>query len=191
MPSTSAMSWVVAPWKPRSAKTRAAASMISGARRRGLGRKRRGGGRGTTGMGHVVWASAKGAWGIALCHDGGGKSSPCPLDKKPRVAEGGGGTKSGGGRPGGRPAVSRRSRGQPVATTGATLGVPAPRRQRDRGRRVRAHSGRLHPRRGPHARRGWARSRDRRRVSPRLLLGPVRGTHRGLGGPPCAAQIPR
>src|SRR5262245_29991054 len=39
MPSTSAMSCVVAPWKPRSANTRAAASMISGARLRGLGRR--------------------------------------------------------------------------------------------------------------------------------------------------------
>src|SRR5262249_13962152 len=42
MPSTSAMSCVVAPWKPRSANTRAAASMISAARRRGLARGRRG-----------------------------------------------------------------------------------------------------------------------------------------------------
>src|SRR5215471_9862112 len=37
MPRTSAISCVVAPWKPRSAKIRATASMISGARRRGVG----------------------------------------------------------------------------------------------------------------------------------------------------------
>ena len=35
------MSCVVAPWKPCCANTRAAASMISGARRRGLVRERR------------------------------------------------------------------------------------------------------------------------------------------------------
>src|SRR6516225_10031467 len=60
MPSTSAMSWVVAPWKPRSAKTRAAASMISGARRRGLGRERREEGRGTTAMASTFSATRKG-----------------------------------------------------------------------------------------------------------------------------------
>ena len=62
------MSWVVAPWKPRSAKTRAAASMISGSRRRGLGRERREDGRVTTVMALTcVSRTSRDGGGRGLC----------------------------------------------------------------------------------------------------------------------------
>src|ERR1700757_838968 len=80
MPSTSAMSCVVAPWKPCCANTRAAASMISGARRRGLARERREGS-GTTVMPRISIASRRGST-VVLCHAARLNSTYWAIDKR-------------------------------------------------------------------------------------------------------------
>ena len=78
------MSWVVAPWKPRSAKTRAAASMISGARRRAVGRREVGSG--TTVMSALVLPlntphELPDIRSLALCHGSDLNSTYRAIDK--------------------------------------------------------------------------------------------------------------
>ena len=90
------------------------------------------------------------------------------------------------------PAVSRRSCRQPVAAAGAAAGVPRSPRGQDRrralrrnpGRSASATSSRMQEEVGP-------QGRDRRRIPPRLLLGPLRRAHRGLRDQARGVQVPR